>query len=199
MHFSSKLQQFWPSPLARGAGGARRVRPATNRRGRNGSTLLADVPTPFVAARRVELRESTVVSGSDRGRARCRCSSVGAVLVGGPGDVAFAAPSHQLARRSVQPRGPPVARPGRHFGPARAAFGRTQVRCTSAAVGTPVVWLWGATSSARSARGPADQGRRRSASCRPCYLKRCPIGRVCMEAIEVGTVVERLTPLLATR
>lgn len=59
----------------------------------------------------------------------------------------------------------------------------------SAAVGTPVVSLWGATSSART--GPFGYGDlviQGKASCSPCYLRRCPIGRVCMRSIEVEQV-----------
>jgi hypothetical protein len=31
-----------------------------------------------------------------------------------------------------------------------------------------------------------------TAPCSPCYLKRCPIGRVCMQSIGVETVVDRI-------
>lgn len=59
----------------------------------------------------------------------------------------------------------------------------------SAAVGTPVVSLWGATSPLRT--GPHGfeelviQGK---AACSPCYLRRCPIGRICMKSITVEEV-----------
>ena len=55
----------------------------------------------------------------------------------------------------------------------------------AAAVGTPVISLWGATSPSRT--GPYGfeelviQGK---ADCSPCYRKWCPIGRVCMQSIE---------------
>lgn len=67
----------------------------------------------------------------------------------------------------------------------------------AAAVGTPVVSLWGATSAARSAPyGFADACLTGSAECAPCYLKRCPIGRVCMENIPSGDVLARAAAIV---
>jgi len=67
----------------------------------------------------------------------------------------------------------------------------------AAAVGTPVVSLWGATSPARSApygfEHLAIQG---EAPCAPCYLRRCPIGRLCMESIRAAAVMERVDKAL---
>ena len=63
----------------------------------------------------------------------------------------------------------------------------------SAAVGTPVVSLWGPTDPLRT--GPFGyqelivQGK---AACAPCYLKRCPIGRVCMRSISSEDVLEKI-------
>jgi ADP-heptose:LPS heptosyltransferase len=63
----------------------------------------------------------------------------------------------------------------------------------AAAVGTPVVSLWGATSAARSAPWGSEQGVISGAApCSPCYLKRCPIGRVCMQHISVEAVLEKI-------
>lgn len=70
----------------------------------------------------------------------------------------------------------------------------------SAAVGTPVVSLWGATSPART--GPYGfgdlivQGR---ASCAPCYLRRCPIGQVCMRSIDVDEVLAKVEKALSRK
>lgn len=68
---------------------------------------------------------------------------------------------------------------------ARVAVGPdTGLMHIAAAVGTPVVSLWGATSPIRT--GPYGfedlvvQGR---AACVPCYRKRCPIDRLCMKSI----------------
>ena len=70
----------------------------------------------------------------------------------------------------------------------------------SAAVGTPVVSLWGATSPARTGPyGFADlvvQGR---AACSPCYLRRCPIGRICMRSIAVEEVTAKVGAALSRK
>lgn len=68
----------------------------------------------------------------------------------------------------------------------------------AAAVSTPVISLWGATSPSRS--GPygfeelAIQGK---ADCSPCYLKRCPIGRVCMQSIDVEAIMTKIETALS--
>jgi heptosyltransferase I len=70
----------------------------------------------------------------------------------------------------------------------------------AAAVGCPVVSLWGATAAERSAPwGFADFAISGAIPCHPCYLRQCPIGRECMRRIspeEVGANVRRA---LATR
>ena len=78
---------------------------------------------------------------------------------------------------------------------ARLAFGPDSGALhLAAALGTPVVSLWGATSPARSTPFGCDalvvSG---SAPCAPCFLATCPIGRLCMRAISVETVVARST------
>jgi heptosyltransferase-1 len=63
----------------------------------------------------------------------------------------------------------------------------------AAAVGTPVISLWGATSPSRT--GPYGfeelviQGK---ADCSPCYRRHCPIGRVCMQSIEVEAIMAKI-------
>jgi lipopolysaccharide heptosyltransferase II len=70
----------------------------------------------------------------------------------------------------------------------------------AAAVRTPVVSLWGATSPLRT--GPYGfehltvQGH---AECSPCYLRRCPIGRVCMQSIDIEEVAAKVGLALARR
>ena len=68
----------------------------------------------------------------------------------------------------------------------------------AAAMGTPVVSLWGATSAAGSApfagERVAVQGVSPGA---PCFLRECPIGRVCMHSITVDMVVEKAAQVLA--
>jgi heptosyltransferase I len=70
----------------------------------------------------------------------------------------------------------------------------------AAAVGCPVVSLWGSTAAERSAPwGFADFAISGEIPCHPCYLRHCPIGRECMRRIspeEVGVTVRRA---LATR
>ncbi|GIW39597.1 MAG: lipopolysaccharide heptosyltransferase I [Candidatus Binatia bacterium] len=63
----------------------------------------------------------------------------------------------------------------------------------AAAVGTPVVSLWGPTSAARSAPfGFETLVVEGDAPCRPCFRKTCPIGALCMERIGVADVVAKL-------
>lgn len=71
----------------------------------------------------------------------------------------------------------------------------------AAAAGTPVVSLWGATTPARSAPFGSDDlvlvGR---VPCAPCYLRRCPIGRQCMQDITSARVMAQVMRVLsATR
>ena len=67
-----------------------------------------------------------------------------------------------------------------------------------AALGVPVVSMWGATSAARSApygsRALTIEG---SAPCAPCYLTKCRIGRMCMQTIEVDAVIARVDSVLS--
>jgi ADP-heptose:LPS heptosyltransferase len=130
-----------------------------------------------------------------------RAAGLGVVLVGGPGDRAFAdevlgadaggvvdtvgrVPLRQviaIMERAAVAIGPDT-------GPMHIA----------AAVGTPVVALFGATSPRRS--GPwgwyhlVVQG---DAPCMPCYLPRCPIGRLCMEQVTARMVMQRVEQVLA--
>jgi heptosyltransferase-1 len=63
----------------------------------------------------------------------------------------------------------------------------------AAAVGCPIVSLWGATSPKRSAPwGFDDFAISGDIPCHPCYLRNCPIGRECMHRIAPETVVEAL-------
>ena len=65
----------------------------------------------------------------------------------------------------------------------------------AAAVGCPVVSLWGATAPERSAPwGYAEFVIRGEIPCHPCYLRDCPIGRECMWRIapaQVAAMVRR--------
>ena len=63
----------------------------------------------------------------------------------------------------------------------------------AAAVGCPIVSLWGATSPQRSAPwGFDDLAISGDIPCHPCYLRECPVGRECMHRIAPETVVDAL-------
>jgi heptosyltransferase I len=63
----------------------------------------------------------------------------------------------------------------------------------AAAVGCPIVSLWGATSPKRSAPwGFDDLAITGDIPCHPCYLRECPIGRECMHRITPETVIDAL-------
>lgn len=114
------------------------------------------------------------------------------VLLGGKEDVPFAAEveafrslrvNNLVGRTSLREAMGILSR-------ARVAIGPdTGLMHLSAAVGTPVVSLWGATNPARTGPyGFGDLVIRGKASCSPCYLRRCPIGRVCMRSINVEEI-----------
>jgi ADP-heptose:LPS heptosyltransferase len=68
----------------------------------------------------------------------------------------------------------------------------------AAAAGCPVVSLWGATASARSAPwGFADLALSGAIPCHPCYLRECPIGRECMRRIAPAEVASAIRGALA--
>jgi heptosyltransferase I len=63
----------------------------------------------------------------------------------------------------------------------------------AAAVGCPVVSLWGSTSPERSAPwGFVELAIHGEIPCHPCYLRECPIRRECMRRISPETVVNTL-------
>jgi ADP-heptose:LPS heptosyltransferase len=126
-----------------------------------------------------------------------------AVLLGMPADAGFAAAVAAEAgeavrdltgRTSLRQLLALLARARLAFGPDSGALH------LAAALGTPTVSLWGATSAARStpfgAEAWAISG---TAPCAPCFLGDCPIDRVCMRAIGVDAVVARATAVLEAR
>ena len=66
-----------------------------------------------------------------------------------------------------------------------------------AAVGLPIISLWGSTSPLRSAPYGSEQRILQSAiGCSPCYRKNCPgLGQLCMSDIPAGAVLARLEEL----
>ncbi len=68
----------------------------------------------------------------------------------------------------------------------------------AAAVGTPVVSLWGATSPVRAGPyGFEDLVIQGKAPCVPCYRRQCPIGRICMRSIDKEEIAEKIRLALA--
>jgi ADP-heptose:LPS heptosyltransferase len=70
----------------------------------------------------------------------------------------------------------------------------------AAALGTPVISLWGATSAQRSAPwGSEAYAVTGAAPCAPCYLTHCPIGRACMEEVRTEQVLAVVETALHSR
>jgi len=123
-----------------------------------------------------------------------------AVLTGTAEDLPFAAavasamrnePRNLVGRTSLRELIAVVARARVVFGPDSGALH------VAAAVGVPVVSLWGATSAQRSTPWGQERGVVLGhASCAPCFLRDCPIGRVCMRSIEAETVRGRVEAAL---
>lgn len=66
-----------------------------------------------------------------------------------------------------------------------------------AALRTPVVSLWGATSPERTGPfGYAHLVVDGVADCSPCYRKRCPIGQICMKSIQIEEVLQKVDQAL---
>ncbi len=82
---------------------------------------------------------------------------------------------------------------------ARLAVGPdTGLMHIAAAVRTPVVSLWGATSPVRAGPyGFEDLVIQGNAPCVPCYRRRCPIGRICMRSIDKEEIAEKIRLALA--
>ena len=132
---------------------------------------------------------------------RLRARGLAVVLVGAPADVPFAqrvlaagtgevidAVGRLSLREVVAALEHATVAIGPDSGPMHIA----------AAVGVPVVALFGATNPARS--GPWGWHHfvvRSDAACAPCYLSRCPIGQLCMERIAPDTVMQRVEEVLA--
>ena len=134
---------------------------------------------------------------------RLRARGLAVALVGGPGDAPFAAAVRAAgAGEVVNAVGQTTLREViAVMERAAVAIGPdTGSMHIAAAVGTPVVALFGATSPRRSAPwGWEDLVVRGDAPCAPCYLRRCPIGRLCMQQITPDMVLARVERALANR
>lgn len=70
----------------------------------------------------------------------------------------------------------------------------------AAAVGCPVISLWGSTAAERSAPwGYAEFALQGEIPCHPCYLRDCPIGRECMRRIAPAQVVATVRRALTAK
>jgi lipopolysaccharide heptosyltransferase II len=125
------------------------------------------------------------------------------VLLGGKEDAGFAAEMERQSSARLENR---VGRTS--LREAMGLLARAEVSVgpdsglmhISAAVRTPVVSLWGPTDPRRTGPYGYDdfivQGR---AACAPCYLRRCPIGRVCMRSIRSEEVMAQIAAALALK
>ena len=67
----------------------------------------------------------------------------------------------------------------------------------AAAVGTPVISLWGATDPRRTGPfGFTDLVIRGEAPCVPCKRRQCPIGRVCMQSITKNMIAAKVSAVV---
>lgn len=164
--------------------------------------LLAPLARPFAALFVASTWESRLWFPEGFAAAADGLDAMGldAVIIGGADARRIGAETTALARR------PPLDLTGQTS--LREAYGvlaRARVAIgpdsgpmhLAAAAGTPVVSLWGATTPARSAPyGSEDLVLVGGVPCTPCYRRRCPIGRACMQTITPTRVLAQVTRAL---
>lgn len=164
--------------------------------------LLADTPRPFAAfflGSRWPSRFWFPQATAEVARALQQEYGMGVVLVGGPSEVTFAQQVREAMGTAVTNLSGKTSLRDLIgiFSRARLAIGPDSGPMhIAAATGIPVISLWGATSPIRSAPWNSEpyviQG---EAACSPCYVRRCPIGRACMQRItpsQVLAIVHRI-------
>ncbi|MGE0826595.1 MAG: glycosyltransferase family 9 protein [Candidatus Binatia bacterium] len=152
--------------------------------------LLSATPRPFTAfflGSRWPSRFWFPQATAEVARTLQQAYGMGVILLGGPGEVGFAQQvSKEMETTVTDLCGKTTLRDLIGiFSCARLAVGPD---CgpmhIAAATGIPVISLWGATSPIRSAPWGSEsfviQGK---AACSPCYVRRCPIERLCMQRI----------------
>ncbi len=124
------------------------------------------------------------------------------VLLGGLDDLAL---EHQVRERTSSPIASLVGRDRPEILPRLLAkldafvSGDTGTAHLAAAVGTPVITLFGSTDPSLSApRGPATVIAK-DVPCAPCFYTRCPIDHICMRAITADEVADAVTGTLRMR
>ncbi len=175
------------------------------------SEMLGDAPRPILAVilgsswpSRIYFPESIaavirIAASPGAGRA-----ALFPVLLGGPGETKLAAevmrhldgvPALNLAgRTSIRDLIAIFPQCAVAFGPDSGPMH------IAAAMGCPVVSLWGATAAERSAPwGFAELAISGAIPCHPCYLRQCPVGRECMRRISPEEVAAGLKTALAMR
>lgn len=165
---------------------------------REAEALLADVPRPFVTAAVGSSWASRVWFPDRTARVIEGLAEAGryTVLIGGPGDVEFGAavekeckvPFLNLAgKTSLNGSVEIIRRAEVDWGPDSGPMH------IAAAIGTPVVSFWGATSPNRSGPYANESGiLEGDAPCRPCNSKKCAIDRECLTKIDPDDVVARV-------
>lgn len=208
-HWSSKLRQYLAfadalglekAPIEFGLALGREEEAGVER-------LLDGVESPFVAAFVGSTWQSRWWSAEQTAavlRALRARFGLAAVLIGAPGREAEFA--RDIERASAGEAKNLAGRTSLRdligvFARARVAFGPDSGPMhIAAAVGTPVVSLWGATSPLRSAPyGSEDLAIVGEVACHPCYLRRCPVGQLCMQQIDVNRVLSALELALQRR
>lgn len=122
------------------------------------------------------------------------------VLLGSPQDMAIAARIEALARSrpiNLAGRIPLKLLPALLKGCQVLVSNDTGAAHMAAAVGTPVVAIFGPTDPKRTAPlGPFHQIIAHPPSCAPCFLRECPIDHRCMTAVSVEEVLAAVSALL---
>ncbi len=165
--------------------------------------LLADTPQSFAAfflGSRWPSRFWFPDATAQVARNLQREYGMGTVLIGGPGEVEFAADvTDKLKTTATNLSGRTSLRD------LIGIFSRAQIAIgpdsgpmhIAAAVGTPVISFWGATSPLRSAPwGSEDFVQSGPAACSPCYVRQCRINRTCMQRITPTQVLATAQQIL---
>src|SRR5579885_3535653 len=173
--------------------------------------LLRDAPRPLLGVilgsswpSRIYFPQSIARVLTELGASSNGSSPLFPVLIGGPGEVGIAEevvrlmagrPMLNLAGRTSLRDLIPI------FSECAVAFGPDSGPMhIAAAVGCPIVSLWGSTAAERSASwGFAEFAISARIPCHPCYLRECPIGRECMWRIDPVEVAEMVRRALKAR